>query len=55
MVRWLGYDEKFDTWETWNTLRKVPQLRTFLEEHPLKKYKDLVKDLPELEGEEADA
>ena len=54
LVRWLGYDEKFDTWETWNTLRKVPQLRTFLEEHPQNKYKDLVKELPGLVGEEAD-
>ena len=41
--------------ETWNTLRKVPQLRTFLEGHPQKKYKYLVKELPELEGEEEDA
>ena len=51
LVRWLGYTEKFDTWETWTTLLRVPQLRTFLETHPLKKYRDLVTDLPNLEGD----
>ena len=51
LVRWLGYTEQFDTWETWTTLLRVPQLRTFLETHPLKKYRDLVTDLPNLEGD----
>ena len=56
LVRWLGYSDKSDTWESWTTLSKVPQLKTFLENHPLRKYRDLVKEIPELEGvEEVDS
>jgi len=54
LVRWLGYEEKFDTWETWSTLKKTPQFRTFLEAHTLKKYRELVKELPLLDSVEED-
>ena len=53
-VRWLGYEEKFDTWETWSTLKKTPQFRTFLETHTLKNYRELVKELPLLDSMEED-
>ena len=29
LVRWLGYTEESDTWQTWGTLRKNPRLKIF--------------------------
>ena len=52
LVKWVGYPEEVNTWQTWGTLRKSPQFKTFLEEHKKKEYNKLVKELPALEEEE---
>jgi hypothetical protein len=54
LVRWEGYTQESDTWQSWGTLRKNPRLRHFLENHSKQQYKNLVKDLPLLETEEED-
>ena len=50
LVRWLGYTEECDTWQTWGTLRKNPLLKFFLESHTKKAYNNLIKELPLLEN-----
>jgi hypothetical protein len=52
LVKWVGYPEEVNTWQTWGTLRKSPQFKIFLEEHKKKEYNKLVKELPALEEEE---
>jgi hypothetical protein len=49
-VRWVGYGSEGDTYQAWGTLKKTPQLRSFLENHLKKGYKELSKYLPQLEG-----
>ena len=49
-VRWVGYGSEGDTYQAWGTLKKTPQLRSFIENHPKKGYKELSKYLPQLEG-----
>ena len=49
LVRWIGYGAESDTWQSWGTLRKTPQLRAFLEKNPKKSYNSLAKSLPLLE------
>jgi hypothetical protein len=49
-VRWVGYGAEGDTYQSWGTLRKTPQFRSFIENHPNKGYKELSKYLPQLEG-----
>ena len=54
LVRWLGYGPESDTWQSWGTLRKTPQIRSFLERHTKRAYLDLVNRLPSLtDGEES--
>jgi hypothetical protein len=52
LVKWVGYPEEHNTWQTWGTLRKSPQFRTFLETHKKKEYNRFVKELPTLDDEE---
>jgi hypothetical protein len=49
-VRWVGYGAEGDTYQAWGTLRKTPQFRAFIENHPNKGYRELSKYLPQLEG-----
>ena len=35
-VRWVGYGSEGDTYQAWGTLKKTPQLRSFIENHPKK-------------------
>ena len=49
LVRWIGYGAESDTWQSWGTLRKTPQLRAFLEKNPKQSYNSLAKSLPLLE------
>ena len=37
LVRWLDYDESFDTWEPWQSLRETDQLHDYLRQKGLEK------------------
>ena len=50
LVRWRGYTEESDTWQTWGTLRKNPLHKISLESHTKKACNNLVKELPLLEN-----
>ena len=52
LVRWEGYTQESDTWQTWGALKQSPKLKIFLENHVKQSYRDLVKELPALEAEE---